>query len=160
MPSTHRIARIRRWSYRGCLATAILLIVLECASVGWWSLWGVLGGRCTFEFGSGLVGLSWESPLQPGSRSDGLLLFKTGEKFVWWPAQGIYVASPSYVICYELLVPLWLPGLVAGAAAIALRLLASPITGHCVKCRYDLRATPPGRPCPECGHTPHPPKPA
>lgn len=23
--------------------------------------------------------------------------------------------------------------------------------GHCPHCRYDLRATPPGRPCPECG---------
>ena len=58
--------------------------------------------------------------------------------------------------------PIW-PGLLADIAiyALAAFLLALAFTsirggsrrrrGHCPRCNYDLRATPSGSPCPECG---------
>jgi hypothetical protein len=49
-------------------------------------------------------------------------------------------------------VPLWALFLsVAITAAWLWRLDRKPEPGHCPRCRYDLSATPPSAPCPECG---------
>lgn len=42
--------------------------------------------------------------------------------------------------------------LLIGVGGAMLRTNRAVPSGHCLACRYDLRGTPPGGPCPECGN--------
>lgn len=57
----------------------------------------------------------------------------------------------------SLLHPRWvaIAGALAGVAGIVIfSRVGRPVAGCCMHCGYDLRATPHGSPCPECGNTP------
>jgi hypothetical protein len=66
--------------------------------------------------------------------------------------------APSSLTCIGLIIPWWLMVLVGALSAYVL-LPEDVAEGHCPKCRFDLRRTPPlpGAPrlvrCPECGTT-------
>lgn len=96
------------------------------------------------------------SPTNPRAVSG----IRLADRRLWTPKYTLWLsrALPT--------VPIW-PGLLAGSAAFASAWGASILgvgamrrwsrrrRGCCVRCAYDLSATPPGAPCPECG-TPAP----
>src|SRR5262249_52744417 len=64
--------------------------------------------------------------------------------FVWWRSK--HVAS------LDVEVPLWIPASASLLAALILSYLdRRGLPSSCPHCRYDLSATPPSAPCPECG---------
>jgi hypothetical protein len=130
------------------LAAAIALLWLVSgwywSQVGWssnesaWSL-SVETGRIDCE--------SIRGPVEFPSGFDVRAGWSLNEKeWDWWPGffQGGHVRRVT--------VPLWpLFLLVIIYSAWLWRLDRTPKAGHCPRCRYDLSATPPSAPCPECG---------
>ena len=109
--------------------------------------WPLLAFRCSWTSAS-------DRPLSP---------VKTGFDLTPFPATGDPRALPYRPI------PLGLTLNTLFYAALWSLLLFAPgsIRRHlrrrrnlCPRCAYSLLNLPPNSPCPECGHTPHPPEPA
>ena len=151
------MTRPRRWCWWGkwtALALAVVVAMVWHAS-GWWdaSLEGPCGtARLTLGLGPGAVHFQ---------RIDGM----SSSQWTW---DGLRRPAPSLGWGFEygrahfrgvspfeslwISVPLWAPFLLFSASAVWLwRLDRKPKPGHCPRCRYDLSATPPAAPCPECG---------
>lgn len=102
------------------------------------------GGALTFQFNSTTsetAGFYWvENP---------------GRNFWWWPALERWYTLPGGgggICITNVIIPLWTIALTLAAFALfARRRSRPPLPGHCRTCGYDLQATAPEAPCPECG---------
>lgn len=149
---------LRKSAKWGGLTAAVLLLALWIATVWWGAVrmkqdWVLLIGTGRFE----LAYLPTGAP--PPPQADRWMWFGPGCKrpsmgrFSWWFD---FKYSPNY---WSLYIPIWsCAALAALVAAVGWRLDAIARRrvriGACPRCAYDLRASPVGSPCPECGH-PH-----
>jgi hypothetical protein len=159
------MTRPRRWRWWGKWATLTVAaaIALVWLASGWyyadvlWSREPRGAARLYAQWGA--VGWSsgptepypyqWTAPgtyagirRDPNSQSLGKPIWSWG----WW--FHFYCGTEGIAA----VVPLWALFLPFAASAICLWCLdRPPIPGYCPRCRYNLSATPPSAPCPECG---------
>jgi hypothetical protein len=154
------MTRPRRWRWWGKWATAAITVLLA-------AVWFASGWVCRFQWcaiGSdhhvGLgIGLGRVCCAYTVSLPDGIVqhvvawvsgVDGAGVRPLWrWS----FMHSRSTIGDLLLVVPLWLPlGLAALPAALLWFGDRRRPPNACPHCRYDLSATPPSAPCPECGH--------
>jgi hypothetical protein len=121
---------------------------------GWWGVWwlcdwtdrgtmiGVACGSLRLYADRGVtVDAPWPGTIRTVRISD------TQIEPLWWFRPRLRTGAP-----FNLSVPMWIPGSATLLAALALfRLDRRGLPNSCPHCRYDLSATPPSAPCPECG---------
>jgi hypothetical protein len=152
------------WRWWGKWAASLTCAGLLAAWVlsRWWGVYL----RCSWPHGGALFGLSysnlslmvghgaprnapkpWSLRIKPLPSTDEAWGRATWDFDQSWvgPAQYLFLEAPVYA-----------PALLALAGAATLFRLDRPRPGLCSHCRYDLSATPPSAPCPECGRTPAP----
>jgi hypothetical protein len=165
------MTRPRRWRWWGkwvtlAIAAAIALawlgsrwycIQIDCRPLVNREVWlGVQYGRILCDTGDP----SWPKVSAAGAaratRSPRGAFFSRNELDTWfWSfSRGHYIeqAAGAAVDVHWSRVPLWailLP--VAGTSAFLWWLDRKPEPGRCPRCGYDISATPPSAPCPECG---------
>lgn len=141
----------RKTLTRILLVSFLLLLVIEVASFGGWIAYRRDATRLSCS--QGVVGLIWSRAVESvprtawgGGRDAGPFYWRF-QLPTWDTSTGDIRAT----------VPLWPLLLATGAAALWTHRRSRRLPGHCPKCRYDLRATPPSAQgaltCPECGHT-------
>ena len=72
----------------------------------------------------------------------------------WWPYDGDFVQwnpYPGEGPLYRFILPLWMPGALAGVALLAARVVRRHEPHACRSCGYNRAGLVPSIPCPECG---------
>jgi hypothetical protein len=150
------MTRPRRGGWRWCGKWATLTLAATIAVAwfvsGWWYAGLACGSAGTFALyvGEGYLQclvsqvLIAEPGLHWGRCANG------APHWNWWLWYDLDPSASDRFL--DIRIPLWALFLPLGATAAWLwRLDRKPKPGRCPRCRYDLFATPPTAPCPECG---------
>jgi hypothetical protein len=159
------MTRPRRWRCWGKWTAAAITVLLAAVWVasGWWVVawhWASTANVKGFSVGAGRLRASkFETSSSDWGPWPGAIhswrVSETGEHAPLW-LHGLYWKRTRQVVDVE--GPLWIPGSASLLAALILfRLDRRQGPGLCPRCRYDLSATPPSAPCPECGRAQQPP---
>jgi hypothetical protein len=164
------MTRPRRWRWWGKWATAAITLALAAIwlASGWWVVawrWGSPTSLTRVSISAGLLcasrvvttqGLAaetwpgtihlWRARVYPGSATH----ITEGEPAPpTWDLELNWVSDPAEA---EVWLPLWLPASASLLTALVLFYLDHRrALNACPHCHYDLSATPPSAPCPECG---------
>lgn len=81
------------------------------------------------------------------------LFFYPNHGALWWLPSVSFppAAAPGAPLRFEVILPLWIPALLALAASLAAS-RSTPDPRLCPHCGYPVASLPPSTPCPECGH--------
>jgi hypothetical protein len=147
------------WRWWGKWATLTVGVGIAAAWLvsGWWRMgfaWGRGAKVIDLEIVAGAAYLTRFDDYGGSAWASRIFRNDPAPSWVWhfdFDVQVLPARSHSFVWA-GFGIPLWAPFLPLAACSAWLWWLdRKPKPGHCPRCRYDLSATPPSAPCPECG---------